>query len=80
MSEKRALSAYRDFEILKHAYQIGKRSKQKLSIFSLADLVSYALVNTSLIGKKVYFNIDGKLLKAESLTVQKDRIILEAKQ
>jgi len=76
-NEKRALSAFENFQILRNAYQIGKRSKQKLSIYSLADLVSYGITNTSLIGKKVYFSIDGKLLKAESLTVKKDKIILE---
>lgn len=78
--QKRALAVYQDFEILKHAYHLDKRCKQKLSIYSLADLISYALVNSSLMGKKVFFSLDGKLLKAESLTVQRDKIILECKQ
>lgn len=80
MNQKRAIGQYQDFEILRHAYQIGKRSKQKLSIYSLADLISYGLFNTSLMGKKVYFSIDGKLLKAESISVSKDKIIVECEK
>ena len=78
--QKMALGAYENFQILQHAYQIGKRSKQKLSIYSLADLISYGLVNSSLMGKKVFFSLDGKPLKSESLTFQNDKIILECKQ
>lgn len=78
--EKRALGAYENFQILEHVYQIGKRPKQKLSIYSLADLISYGLFNTSLMGKKVFFSIDGKLLKVESLSVSKDKIVLECEK
>lgn len=80
MSQKRSIGQYHDFEILRHAYQIGKRSKQKLSIYSLADLISYGLFNTSLMGKKVFFSIDGKLLKVESLSISKDKIVLECEK